>query len=286
MCCGSSLEIIYLFGGWDGMQDLSDLWAYHIPSNQWTCLSQDTSCEDGPSARSCHKMCIDTERKKIFTLGRFVDASVRSRSPESLKSDFYVYDIDTNKWTLITDNTAEMGGPQLIFDHQMCMDVEENTIYVFGGKIHTNQVVDEHASVCPEPLFSGLFAYRVPTNTWYKLQDDSGGCTCPSPYELRARVGHSMLFHEKNRKLYIFAGQRSKEQLSDFYTYNVDTGEVQVLCDGAKVEVPSTGLTQRATIDPELSEIHVLCGSNREKDKREENIRNGLWVYEISQNKW
>lgn len=53
------------------------------------------------------------------------------------QSDFYVYDIDSNQWTLITDDTAAMGGPCLVFDHQICMDVEKNTIYIFGGRILT-----------------------------------------------------------------------------------------------------------------------------------------------------
>lgn len=34
------------------------------------------------------------------------------------------------------------------------------------------------------------------------------------------------------RLLYIFAGQRQKEYLNDFFTYNVDTGEVIVINDG------------------------------------------------------
>lgn len=67
-----------------------------------------------------------------------------------------------------------------------------------------------------------------------------------------------MLFHEKLRLLYIFAGQRQKEYLSDFFTYNVDTDEVSYICDGDKIEVPAAGFTQRATIDPDLNEIHVL----------------------------
>lgn len=45
-----------------------------------------------------------------------------------------MYDISENKWTLITDDTASMGGPNLIFDHQMCVDQEKRTIYVFGGQ--------------------------------------------------------------------------------------------------------------------------------------------------------
>ena len=29
-----------------------------------------------------------------------------------------MYDINANRWTQITDDTAAMGGPSLIFDHQ------------------------------------------------------------------------------------------------------------------------------------------------------------------------
>lgn len=55
----------------------------------------------------------------------------------TFQSDFYVYDIENNKWTLITEDTGMMGGPQLIFDHQMSMDVAKRTIYVFGGRVLT-----------------------------------------------------------------------------------------------------------------------------------------------------
>lgn len=34
--------------------------------------------QGGPSARSCHKMCLDYERKQIFTLGRYLDSSMRT----------------------------------------------------------------------------------------------------------------------------------------------------------------------------------------------------------------
>ena len=33
--------------------------------------------------------------------------------------------------------------------------------------------------------------------------------------------------------------------------------------------VPMTGFTQRATIDPELNEIHVLSGLSKDKEKRD-----------------
>lgn len=51
------------------------------------------------------------------------------------QGDFYLYDIESSKWTLITDDTSAMNGPGLIFDHQMAIDVEKQTIYVFGGRL-------------------------------------------------------------------------------------------------------------------------------------------------------
>ena len=46
-----------------------------------------------------------------------------------------MYDINEKRWTQITDDTAAMGGPNLIFDHQMTMDQAKRTIYVFGGQM-------------------------------------------------------------------------------------------------------------------------------------------------------
>lgn len=46
-----------------------------------------------------------------------------------------MYDIESQQWTFITEDTAAMGGPRLIFDHQMVVDIEHQTIYVFGGRV-------------------------------------------------------------------------------------------------------------------------------------------------------
>lgn len=44
-----------------------------------------------------------------------------------------------------------------------------------------------------------------------------------------------MIFHfQRKRCLYIFAGQRSKEFLNDFLTYNIDTGQIDMIVDGTK----------------------------------------------------
>ena len=46
-----------------------------------------------------------------------------------------MYDIPSRNWTLVTDDTHAMGGPKLVFDHQMAFDVDSHHIYVFGGRI-------------------------------------------------------------------------------------------------------------------------------------------------------
>ncbi|KAF2367043.1 Muskelin N-terminal [Trinorchestia longiramus] len=293
LCCDTHSQSIYLFGGWDGQEDLSDLWCYNIPSNEWSCVSPDTRLQGGPSPRSCHKVCLDAERRQLFTLGRYVDSKMRTS--DNLKSDFYLYELDSGRWTLITEDTAEVGGPRLVFDHQMVMDSQKRVIYVFGGRVLTqsrwegvglendrgvsSSSSNSNSSFSPaEPQFSGLYRYDVATNTWSCLRDDdsvvpgrsstannrttdvgqnttsspsasgavttvsssvttsprtmlsassspavsscsSSSSSCPP---LRSRVGHSMLFHPITRQLFILAGQRNKEYLTDFFTYQQD----------------------------------------------------------------
>lgn len=62
-------------------------------------------------------MCIDSHRRQIYTLGRYLDSSVRNS--KSLKSDFYRYDIEANTWMLLSEDTSSDGGPKLVFDHQV-----------------------------------------------------------------------------------------------------------------------------------------------------------------------
>lgn len=42
MCIDVEDEMIYILGGWDGKQDLSDFWCFDITRNRWHLLSLDT----------------------------------------------------------------------------------------------------------------------------------------------------------------------------------------------------------------------------------------------------
>ncbi|XP_053614585.1 muskelin isoform X2 [Plodia interpunctella] len=271
----STTGTLYLYGGWNGTVDLDDLWAFDTERERWTLLCAHSGQVNGPSPRSCHKMVLDPVRRKLYTLGRYLDSA--QRVAHNMNSDLYMFDIATNTWSLLCADTAAAGGPRLVFDHQMCIDPDTQTIYVFGGRVlpaNTEEVVS--------PQYSGLYAYYISTSSWQQLLPDQphdGGPPSPQP-----RVSHSMLFHPIQRRLYIFAGQRNKEHLLDLWWWDVADGSCRALCVATCASPPpAAGFTQRATLDPDTDEMFVLSGMSKEKDKR---VYNTLWVFSLRRMTW
>ncbi|XP_053672386.1 muskelin [Anopheles nili] len=285
---------IYLYGGWDGNEDLSDLWSYHVKANQWTLIHERSELLEGPTPRACHKMVYDTKNSQIFMLGRYLDSA--SRTEENINSDFYLYNTISKTWFLICNDTSQVGGPQLVFDHQMCIDVDKQTIYVFGGRIlepnyRASLSFRYEEDTTAHYRYSGLFSYHISTNTWTHILVDCEHPTASSPHVLsiRSRVTHSMLFHHKHRKLYIFGGQRGKDYMTDFLIYDVDANELSNMTpennNTDTKNVPQSGFTQRATIDCEKDEIYVLTSLSKEKERRDLNI-NSFWLFSLSKKEW
>ncbi|XP_052862315.1 muskelin isoform X2 [Anopheles cruzii] len=283
---------IYLYGGWDGNEDLSDLWSYDVRSNRWTMIHERSELFDGPTPRACHKMVYDTSSSQIFMLGRYLDSA--SRTEENINSDFYLYNTVTKSWFMICSDTSQVGGPQLVFDHQMCIDVEKQTIYVFGGRILEPKVslsFRNEEETTGQYRYSGLFSYHISTHTWTHILVDCEHPSASSPHvqSIRSRVTHSMLFHHKHRKLYIFGGQRGKEYMVDFLIYDVDSNELSSMTpensNADAKNVPQSGFTQRATIDCQKDEIYVLTSLSKEKERRDLNI-NSFWLFSLTKKEW
>lgn len=126
--------LIYLFAGWDGNHELNDFWYYDIMHEKWNLISLNTSAENGPSPRSCHRMVYDNINKKIYIYGRY------KSSHEAKNNKLYEFDINTFKWNsdVINQEIDEngniiTGGPGQIYDHQMVIDSLNQIIYIFGG---------------------------------------------------------------------------------------------------------------------------------------------------------
>ena len=65
----------YLFGGWTGGADLGDFWEFDYSRSSWRLINESSEAVGGPGPRSCHKMAIDSQRRIIYTLGRYVDSN-------------------------------------------------------------------------------------------------------------------------------------------------------------------------------------------------------------------
>ncbi|KAK2096626.1 Muskelin 1, intracellular mediator containing kelch motif [Saguinus oedipus] len=118
--------------------------------------------------------------------------------------------------------------------------MKEGNLYKEGMiTIHPEYNVDD--SRASEPQFSGLFAFNCQCQTWKLLREDS--CNA-GPEDIQSRIGHCMLFHSKNRCLYVFGGQRSKTYLNDFFSYDVDSDHVDIISDGTKKD---SGMVEQET---------------------------------------
>lgn len=205
----------------------------------------------------------------------------------------------------------------MLCDHQMCIDPLGRKLYVFGGRIVTPDTSPN--------TYSGFYSYDVDEFSWRVLRYDinhvssiphspvsasspspsssshlqvnnipigrrrsSNGSYVPSPnasQTVKSRAGHAMLMDAEHRCIYIFAGQRGKETLTDLYCYSIDQDRLtEVAQDFAKLYGSDAGYTQRATIDLDNQEIHVLSGFL--KSKPSHTVKNCLWVYSIKRNEW
>lgn len=223
-------------------------------------------------------MIFDPITRQIYLLGRYVVPDVNRPERTNWDCDFWRYDVDLQQWFQLSDNTKNEGGPELIHDHQMVVDSENQIIYLFGGKIQS-------PSLSSEVRYSGLYSYDIGANQWALIQDDDSHPE--GPIQLKGRSGHSMLFDSNMREIYIFAGQRQKECFADIYVYDIDHGVVhEVTRDYAKQGGPEPGFTDRATIDPTTGEIYVLSGLLKERNTSEELVKSCFWVYNMHKETW
>ncbi|KAL0581921.1 hypothetical protein V5O48_000151 [Marasmius crinis-equi] len=260
---------IYLFGGFDGQQSLDDLWVYEIENEKWRCISEHTaSLPYAPSPRACHKMVHDAKSNSIYILGRIPElerskpkpnggratSNDKPTSSRSASSDFYRYDIAGGKWEHLTD-PASVGGPSLIFDHQMVMDNDRQVIYVSGGRLADGEW--QSNTKC-----SGMYSYSLQQRKWSLLQHLEAGT--PNTVVIPPRFGHSMVLDSTTQTLFIFSGQYGDKFLADLYAYDINTSTARELSSNFTASGgPEASFSQRAVINPIAQEIYVFTGLTR-----------------------
>jgi hypothetical protein len=61
--------------------------------------------QNGPSARSCHKICFDPVSKSVLVLGRYVELQSVNDSKNPPTPDFYQYFTELDSWVKLSDST-------------------------------------------------------------------------------------------------------------------------------------------------------------------------------------
>jgi hypothetical protein len=210
LCLDSESQLIYMFGGWDGTNDLADLWIYNIRDKLWKCVCKDSSEQGGPSPRSCHKMCLDVDNQTLYIIGRYLDQETRTNLfTVTVPGDFYSYHIPSDKWELISSDTHSDNGPKLLYDHQMTFNPVNKTLYVFGGRVITSLLQEGIIS----GTYSGLYAYKCLEKEWVCLRPDYHHSIDIYPHLLVPRMAHTMVLHVEKQELYVLGGQKEKQPL-------------------------------------------------------------------------
>ncbi|CBQ72425.1 related to Muskelin [Sporisorium reilianum SRZ2] len=252
-----------------------------------------------PASNSESSPLLSSSNSMAESLGRSPRASSRLQSsarsdsqqrppslssPPGRESDFFRFSTRSERWERLSADTYADGGPKLIFDHGLVIDVQNQMLYVFGGRVTD-----------PDPAkfeFSGMWRYDIIQRSWTFLFDDrtSNGA------KILSRSGHSMLLDSgrpgasgiapsHTRQIWILGGQRgaSATFLADMHTYNLATGAVREVSRNTAHNGPEAAFTQRATIDVAAREISVFIGLIRGRNERK---RSAFWIYSIPRSSW
>ncbi|KAJ2399233.1 hypothetical protein GGI23_002777, partial [Coemansia sp. RSA 2559] len=213
MCFDEEARIVYLYGGWDGANNLGDLWMLHIDTGKWICISTNTRDQGGPGPRSCHAMCFDAVQKCLYVMGKYVDHGYRGNT--GLENDLYCYDTQSSEWLVISEDTEVMDGPKLLFNTQMAFDPVSRSIYVYGGKVVLPDANDSTI------VYSGLYRFDLPQHKWERLKPDFH--MMEQEQHVRGRYFHSMLIDSRAQRLYILSGKRDVSIPGDLIIYDIAT---------------------------------------------------------------
>ncbi len=164
-------EKIILFGGFDGMRQYNDTWAYDPVTSAWTDLRP---AGIAPQARDSQAMAYDSQNKVIVLFGGWNDTSTFD--------DTWTYDPAGNAWT-----SCELDGPPPAGRalHQMVYDPDIGKLVLFGGGNSSSTFNDTWLL----DLDEGIWAPAVVNGE------------LPSP-----RAGHSMLYDQLAHQVLFFGG--------------------------------------------------------------------------------
>lgn len=199
-----SSRFIYLFGGYNGVTWLNDLWKYDIETQQWSCL-QESSGETGQQQPHDHNVSAVGTIPLRGPSRRFGYVSVVHQNTlivwggfdgNHWLNDLHRFDFATATWTELQQDEAMIPSPRSC----PAWAKDGNCVYITGGYDGVERKAD-------------FFCLDLDTITWTPLQCYG---TPPSP-----RYFHSCWLY--NSKLFCYAGYSGTERLSDMFSFDLET---------------------------------------------------------------
>ena len=136
-----------------------------------------------------------------------------------LKSDFYVYDIDSDRVTEMNRDYSKNGGPDAGFTQRATIDPELGEFYVFSGLMR-----EKNSSA--ETVNNSFWTYSIHQDKWTRVyQNDNTGEAYWSKMveqEPCPRFAHQLVYDHVNKVQYLFGGNPGEPtnmalRLDDFW---------------------------------------------------------------------
>ncbi|KAG8903006.1 hypothetical protein FRB99_003839 [Tulasnella sp. 403] len=194
----------------------------------------------------------------------------------------YLFSADPNViWRRLDDSSPDSLVPSPRGGHQMVLDAEHRTAYLFGGWSGSR-------------TFADLWAYSIQEHRWSLVSADVSKDGGPD-----GRNCHSMIFDSKTGGIYIlgkyidnFAGREVDPKCfkSDFWKYSVRTRRwTRISEDTAAEGGPPVICNHCMVVDSENGLIVVFGGQKLTPESARSGptiVMSGMYTYHIPTNKW
>jgi N-acetylneuraminic acid mutarotase len=244
---------IFLFGGssdYHYVTSKDDLWTYDYVNNNWTELNPSW----GPARRLNSAMVYDSDNQLIILFGG------NSITAGWELDDTWIYDIQTNSWSLSYSITRPPGRS----DHAMAYDPNTKKTILFGGMRDVGDTTY---------LLNDTWAFDYETDTWTELEPTI------APQE---RYGTRMIYNSVDNKIVLYGGNSFNNMTDDsqLWTFNVNTTTWEPLNSG---ESSGARYWYGLSFNANQNELIVFGGTGLGMEVAQQS---DTWVYSFNTNQW
>ncbi|MFW9796322.1 MAG: kelch repeat-containing protein [Candidatus Thorarchaeota archaeon] len=170
MTYDSNSDLVILFGGYDGTDNLNDLWTFDYNSNTWTEMSPPTS----PEPRNAAAITYDEESDLCVLFGGYTFTY-----PYEL-ADTWVYNVSADTWTEMSPSSH----PSKRSEMQAVYNPYVDRVIMFGGWAY-------------DIVYDETWSYDYNNNTWVETN---------TPHAPSARYWYGLAFDSESNRTILFSG--------------------------------------------------------------------------------